>query len=160
MGNAYVNNVDLYDYWFARCTFVQVYTNGISDANDYIVPGFALIMSIAIAARCIQMPYNVVVQAAGHFKETQASAIIEPVVNIMISVIMVFKFGLVGVAIGTLVSMIYRVLYLAFYLMKNIIYIKAGSFFKQLLADSMSAFYYGLFSFLSLILMLTVILSG
>ena len=53
---------------------------------------------------------------------------------------MVFKFGLVGVAIGTLVSMIYRVLYLAFYLMKNIIYIKAGSFFKQLLADSMSAF--------------------
>lgn len=120
--------------------FVQVYTNGISDANDYIVPGFALIMSVAIAARCIQMPYNVVVQAAGHFKETQASAIIEPVVNILISVIMVFKFGLVGVAIGTLVSMIYRVLYLAFYLMKNIIYIKAGSFFKQLLADSMSAF--------------------
>ena len=119
--------------------FVRVYTQGLRDSYIYIVPLFSTIMTIAIAARCIQMPYNVVIQAAGHFKETQTSAIIEPVINIAVSIIMVYKYGLVGVAVGTLISMTYRVIYLATYLMKHILYLKPIVFIKQLCVDVISA---------------------
>ncbi|MGN0398087.1 MAG: lipopolysaccharide biosynthesis protein [Candidatus Fimimorpha sp.] len=115
--------------------FVKVYTCGLDDSASYIVPYFPLIMTLAIAARCIQMPYNVVIQAAGHFKETQFSAIIEPILNIIVSILMVYKFGLVGVAIGTLVSMSYRVVYLAIYLIRNILHNSAIDFLKQIIVD-------------------------
>ncbi len=119
--------------------FVEVYTLGLTDEELYIQPIFAVVLSAALAARCIQFPYNVVVQAAGHFKQTQSSAIIEPTMNIIISVILVYYYGLIGVAIGTLASMTYRVIYLAHYLMKNIIEIKYSLFIKQLSVDLLSS---------------------
>ncbi len=101
--------------------FVRVYTADISDAN-YIVPSFAYLITIAQAAYCLRLPYNIMVLAAGHYKQTQWSAIIEAVINIVVSVVLVFNFGLIGVAIGTLAAMAYRTVYLAWYLSRNIIY--------------------------------------
>ena len=46
--------------------------------------------------------------AAGHFKETRKGAWLEAFINLTLSIILVFKFGIVGVAIGTLVAMIIR----------------------------------------------------
>jgi O-antigen/teichoic acid export membrane protein len=100
--------------------FVSVYTRGITDAN-YIVPLFAVLIVGANGAYCIRLPYNIMVNAAGHFKETQASAIIEAAMNVVISIALVYNYGLIGVAIGTLVSMLYRTTYLAFYLSKHIL---------------------------------------
>ena len=40
--------------------FVRVYTAGINDAN-YIVPYFPYLMCAAVACRCLQLPYNIVV---------------------------------------------------------------------------------------------------
>ncbi|NLA84082.1 MAG: sugar isomerase, partial [Clostridiales bacterium] len=54
--------------------------------------------------------------AAGHYKQTQMSAIIEMLLNIIISIALVFRWGLVGVAIGTFIAMAYRTCYLALYL--------------------------------------------
>ena len=45
----------------------------------------------------------------------QASAIIEAVLNLVTAVALVLKFGLVGVAVGTLVAMVYRTCCLAWY---------------------------------------------
>lgn len=74
--------------------------------------------------------------AAGHYKQTQWSAIIEAGINVVVSVILVFKFSLIGVAIGTLAAMAYRTVYLALYLRKNILYRKLRYFFKHLLVDA------------------------
>lgn len=101
--------------------FVDIYTTGISDAKIYHVPLFATLFCIAIAFRCLQLPYNTVVQTVGHFKETQNSAIIEPIINICVSVAMVYKYGLLGIACGTMISMLYRFVYLSFYVDKNIL---------------------------------------
>ena len=65
---------------------------------------------------CLRLPYNAMVFAAGHYKQTQLSAIIEAVINIVVSVVLVSKWGLVGVAIGTFAAMTYRTLYLVLYL--------------------------------------------
>ena len=114
--------------------FVKVYTKGISDAN-YIVLEFAIVMSVAQAFYCLRLPYNTVVLAAGHFKETQLSAILEAIINVVISVLMVLKYGLVGVAIGTLVAMMYRTIYLSIYLSKHILNRNIIYFIKHLIVD-------------------------
>ena len=115
--------------------FVRVYTADISDAN-YIVPSFSYLITIAQAAYCLRLPYNIMVLAAGHYKQTQWSAIIEAAINIVVSVVLVFNFGLIGVAIGTLAAMAYRTIYLAWYLSRNIIYRDLKYFLKHILTDS------------------------
>lgn len=118
--------------------FVQIYTDGISDVN-YIVPSFAFLLTISQASYCLRLPYNIMVLAAGHYKETQSSAIVEMMINIIFSVILVFKFGLVGVAVGTLVAMLYRTIYFAWYLSHNIIYRNFSFFLKHILTDVICA---------------------
>ncbi len=118
--------------------FVRVYTADITDAN-YVVPLFAYLITLAQASYCIRLPYNIMVLAAGHYKQTQNSAIIEVIVNIVLSVLLVFKFGLIGVAIGTFAAMAYRTVYLAKYLTKNIIFRKIHHFVKHLCVDGCGA---------------------
>lgn len=117
--------------------FVQVYTADITDAN-YIVPVFAYLITLAQASYCIRLPYNIMVLAAGHYKQTQNSAIIEMTINVVLSVVLVFKFGLIGVALGTFAAMAYRTVYLAKYLTNNIIFRKIHHFVKHLCVDVIS----------------------
>lgn len=119
---------------FLIVPFVRVYTKDITDAN-YIVPTFACLITLAQAAYCLRLPYYVMVNAAGHYKQTQMSAIIEASINIVLSVTLVFRFGLVGVAIGTFAAMTYRTLYLVNYLKKSILFRKMDHFFKHILID-------------------------
>ena len=92
---------------FLITPFVAVYTRGISDAN-YVRYLFGYILVLAEYIYVIRLPYNTLVLSAGLFKEMRRGAWIETLSNIIISVILVYKFGLIGVAIGTLISMIYR----------------------------------------------------
>lgn len=117
--------------------FVSVYTLGVNDA-DYNVPVFAILLSVAYAIYCLRMPYFNVIQAAGHFRQTQLSAIIEAIINVVVSVIVVFRFGLIGVACGTIAAMLYRVVYLVWYLKRNILYRPLKFFVKNLFVDVIS----------------------
>lgn len=101
-------------------SFVSVYTRGITDAN-YIVPAFALLLVSAYAFQCLRVPYFRLIKAAGHFKETQKGAYISALLNIVITIALVFKFGLIGAASGTLVAMAYHTCYFTWYLRNNII---------------------------------------
>lgn len=100
--------------------FVSVYTDGIKDAN-YIVPFFALILTIAQWLYCARLPYHIIIKSAGHYRETQNSAFIEATINVVISVTTVYIWGLVGVALGTAAAMLYRSVYYWFYLKRNIL---------------------------------------
>lgn len=112
--------------------FVSVYTIGINDAN-YIRPMFALFTILASMFNCFRIPYRVVVINVGHFKQTRNGAILEAVINIVVSVICVYLFGLVGVAIGSLCAMIFRSCQFAFYLSKNIMNRDIKYFIKHVL---------------------------
>ena len=87
--------------------FVKIYTMGINDVN-YYRPTFAILIVLSEMVWSIRLPYSSVTLAAGHFKETRKGAWIEAFSNILISIILVFKFGMIGVAIGTLISMLIR----------------------------------------------------
>ena len=115
-------------------SFVRIYTAGIEDVN-YIVPTFAFLFTFTQAAVCIRIPYTQMFLAAGHFKQTQTSSFIEAGLNLALSIVLVFKYGIIGVAIGTLVAVSYRTYYLAWYLSQNILKRKLSLFFKHLLVD-------------------------
>lgn len=116
--------------------FVSLYTSGIQDTN-YYQPIFALIIVIANLLYCIREPYRYLILAAGKFKETNFGAIVEAVINIVISAILIRNYGLVGVALGTLVAILYRFIYFIYYFKNNILYKDVKKYFPNILKISL-----------------------
>ncbi|MDG0888955.1 lipopolysaccharide biosynthesis protein [Paracholeplasma manati] len=112
-------------------SFIAIYTNGVNDTN-YIRPMFAYTLIISEAIYCIRIPYHSLISAAGHFKQTRNGAFIEAFINISLSIILVSSLGLLGVALGTLIAMLFRTLQYVYYLSKNIINRKMVLFFGKL----------------------------
>lgn len=130
--------------------FVQVYTAGLQDTN-YIEPIFAVLLTAANACHCLRLPYNLMILAAGHYKQTQSCYLIAAVVNIVLSIVCVLLFGLVGVAIGTLVAMLYQTIWMALYNAKTFVVRPLAHFFKQLTIDAVTfTSIYSLVFFISL----------
>ena len=100
--------------------FISVYTLGIEDA-DYIRPLFGMLLVLGEFIWAIRLPYSSITLAAGHFKETRKGAWVEAISNILISVVLVWKYGIVGVAIGTLVAMIIRTIEFIYHTNKYIL---------------------------------------
>lgn len=115
--------------------FIQVYTQGVTDAN-YTQTAFALFFVMANASHCLRLPYNILILAGGHFKQTQHCYIIAALLNITISIALVISYGLVGVAIGTLVALIYQMLWMAKYITTHFINRSYLVFLKQLAVDA------------------------
>ena len=124
---------DLYEVlYFIVCTivfasaivlivpFVSVYTRDINDAN-YIRYTFGYLIVISEFIWAIRLPYSSIILAAGHFKETRIGAWIEAISNIVISIVLVFKFGIIGVTIGTIVAMIIRTIEFIYHTNKYIL---------------------------------------
>lgn len=117
--------------------FVRVYTNNISDIN-YIYPVFSVLIAIAYAIHSFRLPYNTLVLAVGHYKQTRMCYIIAAALNIILSCIMVKQYGIIGVAIGTLISMFYQLIWMAIYCYNNILKISVWRFAKQMFVDALS----------------------
>ena len=111
---------------FYSCTlllivpFVSVYTQNINDTN-YIRPLFGTLLVISEFIWAIRLPYSTITLAAGHFKETKVGAWIEAITNLLISIILVHKLGIIGVAIGTIIAMTIRTIEFVFHTNKYIL---------------------------------------
>ena len=101
--------------------FVEIYTKGVNDA-EYTQPVFSVLLLISIGIFCLREPYVNMAYSAGKFKESCKFAYIETIINVVLSVFFVYRFGLNGVAFGTLVSMTFRTLMQVFFLKYNILY--------------------------------------
>ena len=100
--------------------FIKIYTDGITDVN-YYRPVFSILIILAQFVWSIRLPYSSITLAAGHFKETRKGAWVEVFSNLIISIVLVFKLGMVGVAIGTLVAMTIRTLEFMYHTSKYIL---------------------------------------
>lgn len=110
--------------------FVLIYTNGVNDAN-YFQPYFAYFMVLSQLLYCGRESYRLLVLAAGKFKETNNGAILEAIINITVSLLLVNKLGLLGVAIGTFISVLYRLIYLIIYSVNEMSIIKINKIIKE-----------------------------
>jgi O-antigen/teichoic acid export membrane protein len=128
------NQIDQYEFisyfistvFFGSCIclinhFVLLYTSSITDVN-YYQPVFAVLLIYSEYIYCIRNPYIAVVYGAGKFKETAISAYLEALINIVLSLLLIWLLGLTGIVIGTSVAMTYRWLYHLIYLKNNIVY--------------------------------------
>lgn len=114
--------------------FVSVYTHGVTDA-EYIRPWFSLLMVVGMAFFCYRIPYQSVIEAAGHYKQTRNGAILEAIVNILVSVITVINYGLIGVAIGTLIANLIRTINYVGYCNKHLLHRSIWNFIKHMLTS-------------------------
>ncbi len=112
--------------------FVSVYTKKIVDAN-YIRPLFGTLLVLSEFLWAIRLPYSSITLAAGHFKETRKGAWIEAITNIVVSVILVFKYGIIGVVIGTLLAMLIRTVEFVYHTNKYILNRSAFESIKKIL---------------------------
>lgn len=101
------------------CSFVMIYSKGVGDVN-YFLPVFAMLASITGAMNCIRLPYYTAVVMSGHYKQTQVGAILEPIVNILISIVLVKFIGINGVLLGSILAGGIRSFQLMIYSSKNI----------------------------------------
>lgn len=115
--------------------FVSVYTYGVDDA-DYIQPVFSLILVLATAFRCYRLPYNSMILAGNHYRQTQSNYIVASIINIVVSVIAVDRFGLAGVAAGSFCALFYQTVWMAYYNAKSLLRWSMNMFFKHIAIDS------------------------
>ncbi len=112
--------------------FVRLYTDGVTDVN-YIIPVFAFTAVLAQLFKCIRKPYLTIVQAAGHYKQTKRGAYLEAMINIVLSISLTFKFGIVGVTVGTLAANVFRTFQYMFYIRNNILNRSISKSFRMLI---------------------------
>lgn len=110
--------------------FISIYTRNINDVN-YIRYTFSLVLLAASLIYCLRIPYHNLTIAAGHFKQTRVAAYGEALINIIMSLLLVAKYQLIGVACATLIATIFRFIYYVWYLSKNIIYLSVIGFIKR-----------------------------
>ena len=145
------NKLDLYEYFIfisifllfsvsalLITPFVLLYTSGINDTN-YYQPLFGTLLIISEALYLIKFPHLNLAYAANKFKEITKPAYIEATINIILSIILVNKFGLVGVTIGTIIAMIYRMIFHVKFTSK-IINRNQNIFYSKLLIFMLSTF--------------------
>lgn len=101
-------------------SFVMWYTSGIYDA-DYKQPSFSALLCLSYGIFCLRLPYNTIICSSGHFRQTQTSAIIEVLICIIASCLSVVRFGLVGISLGMLLAVVYRIIYFIKYIHGNIL---------------------------------------
>lgn len=87
--------------------FMKLYTSGVTDIS-YLDKHLPLLFISTYLLSCGRSAPNQAINFAGHFKLTQNRAILEAVINIIVSVIAVQFWGIYGVLIGTIAALLYR----------------------------------------------------
>lgn len=111
--------------------FIEVYTAQM-DAQYYYA-GLPILFVLAKMAVNLRIPSIVAVNTAGHFKEVKHYAVIEAIINLMVSLLLVKPFGIYGVLIGTIIGSAYRTPLLVRHANKHIIKRKQMDYWKKVL---------------------------
>ena len=99
---------------------IQIYTKGIQDANYtnvYLVLLFVLMNLLS----CGKLPSNHVLEFSGKFDETRSHAIWEMVINLVVSVAAILKWGICGAIVGTIAALLFRGTMMIFYANKKVL---------------------------------------
>ncbi|MDR0890034.1 MAG: sugar isomerase [Oscillospiraceae bacterium] len=95
--------------------FMKLYTSGFDDAQSYLKPLLPLLFILVKIQVSGRAPAGFTINYAGHFKENRVPAIIEMIINLSVSLIAVYFWGIYGVLVGTIVALLYRSNQIIFY---------------------------------------------
>lgn len=88
-------------------SFIKLYAGEITDINyvDPYLPFLFVALNVLMYARRTS---SQIINFAGHFKQTQWRSVVESVINLSVSLILVYKIGIYGVLLGTIAALLYR----------------------------------------------------
>ena len=111
----------LYTIAFLLTTpFMKVYTAGITDVA-YVDPYLPFLFTFMHLLSSSREASSRVISFAGHFRQMQWRAILESVINIVVSVALVMKLGIYGVLLGTIAAYLYRTVDIVLYANRQIL---------------------------------------
>ena len=87
--------------------FIKMYTNVVSDVN-YIYPSLAILSAVWGAMHSARIPATAVINAAGLYKENRSNNIVNLLLQILLSIVFTFAWGLQGMLIAMIVSALQR----------------------------------------------------
>lgn len=100
--------------------FVKLYTSSV-DNVVYANQKLAVLFVLIGIANNLRVPGGTLINAGGYYKETQWRAVTEAIINFVVSIILIFPYGIYGVLFGTIASFMYRTIDIIFYSNKNIL---------------------------------------
>lgn len=111
--------------------FIELYTINVNDAQ-YVRPEFAISLSLALLTMSVRMPYVMMVQAAGHYKQTKVGSFVEAGLNIFLSLWFIQIWGITGVVVATIIANSFRTLQYGVYTYCNVIQASIVNFVQKL----------------------------
>lgn len=100
--------------------FIAVYTIDMKDVQ-YVRPVIGALFTLLVFLQNVRIPGLTIICAAGHYKETRYQAGLEAAINIVVSLVLVWKLGMAGVLIGTVCSYSYRSFEIILYTNRHLI---------------------------------------
>lgn len=100
--------------------FIRLYTAGVTDAQ-YVDAYLPILFVIVNLMACGRYPLDAMIHISGHFKQTQGSSACESIINLATSVVLIQFYGIYGALMGTVISSLYRLSYLIYYVNKHIL---------------------------------------
>lgn len=100
-------------------SFVSIYTDGIHDAN-YMRPMLGVLFMVNGFLYNVKTPQGMLIQSAGLFKETQIQNVVQALFIIVPGIILIPRYGVIGVVIAMILSNLYRTIDLIFFIPKYV----------------------------------------
>ncbi len=110
----------VYETFYIMCTFIiytlmavfllpliQIYTGGIEDAQ-YTNTALVILFVVMNLLSNGKLPINGIIEYAGHFENTRSHALWEMIINIVVTVVAIYYFGICGAIFGTICALVYR----------------------------------------------------
>ena len=114
--------------------FLGLYTSGVNDIN-YLDWKLALLFFIMQLLSCGRNSSIMVINYAGHFKNTLKQTIIESAINLIASIVFLQLFGVYGVLMGTIAALLYRMIDMVVYANKKLLNRSSFITFRRWLID-------------------------
>ena len=134
-GMSMTGSFALYTIAFLLTTaFMRVYTAGITD-TAYVDPYLPFLFTFMHLLSSGREASSRVINFAGHFRQMQWRAILESIINIVVSIALVLKLGIYGVLLGTIVAYLYRTNDILIYANKHILQRSSWHTYRQWLLN-------------------------
>lgn len=88
-------------------SFVRAYIHN-NDGVNYVLPTFSLLMCFNYISQCARTPFKTIIEAKGLFKENYKWNLIEAFAFVLVSVFLVYLWGLNGIAIAGIMTSLPR----------------------------------------------------
>ncbi len=87
--------------------FIKLYTAGVTDV-DYLNVWYPPLFIGVFLLTNLRSPAQTAITVAGQFRTTTPQAILEAGINLCVSLLLLPRFGIIGVLVGTIIALLYR----------------------------------------------------